>query len=116
MLAGRDILYDGLRKQVGDGCSIMIWEEPWVSSLSHFKIQSPKPKNKIFCWVPELKEGHTWNEALLNALFSSMKIVAIKQVPIRDSSYLNRWVWHHNNKGYLQLNQLIMCIRAILKQ
>lgn len=43
LLKGREILVQGLRRQVGDGHSISFWEDKWVPSLPNFRISFPKP-------------------------------------------------------------------------
>lgn len=98
VLAGHDILYERLRKQIGDGCSTRIWEDPWVPSLRLFRIRSPKPPNTTLCWVAKLKHGHSWNESLLNDLFCPVEVAARKPIQVRDLPCLNKWLWNQNSK------------------
>lgn len=44
ILAGRDILCKGLRKQIANGYNTNIWNDPRLPTLPTYKIMSHKPK------------------------------------------------------------------------
>lgn len=54
VLAGHDVLYQVVRKQLGDGVSTFVREDPLVPSIPQFKIQSSKPQGTTLCYVCEL--------------------------------------------------------------
>lgn len=61
ILSAKGTLLKGARKVVGDGNSIDVWDDPWISLLPRFKIgvvtrDPDRPK-----WVCELMNDNGWD-------------------------------------------------------
>lgn len=71
ILKGRDILIQGLRRQVNDGKRINFWEDKWVPTLRHFKLSSPKPQGCEISTVAEvIKPGFgVWDMQKIKQLY-----------------------------------------------
>lgn len=50
-------------------------------------------------WVNELTEQGQWNTAVLNTLFSSWEVEAIKRIPLSERNMADEWAWHYTKDG-----------------
>ena len=98
--SARDIVQAGLRKVVGNGNGVNIWEDPWVPKLPKFRIISTGSRTEEGPQrVSELMRNGEWNVALLNQYFSSWEIEAIRSIPIPINERQDTWAWHFTKNG-----------------
>lgn len=72
ILSARDMIKKGLKKVVGSGHEVNIWEDPWVPRLPQFHIFSHGARNDDGPHVvSDLMVDREWNVELLNQLFTS---------------------------------------------
>ena len=70
----KSIIVKGACYQLGDGSSINVWNDPWVSWLQNFK---PKPRLDPIAETPLMESQlidhdlHTWNTNLVNHIFDA---------------------------------------------
>ena len=41
IMAAQDVVKNGIRWQVGNGCSIQIWKDKWLPTLPSYRVVSP---------------------------------------------------------------------------
>lgn len=116
IMSARDLIKKGLKKVVGSGHEVNIWEDSWVPRLPQFH---------IFCYgaceedgpqvVSDLMVGREWNVELLNQLFTSWEVEAIRSiVPIASNARVDTWAWNFTKNGdfstrsvyFLELNEV----------
>ena len=97
---GKDLLLQGLRKEVGDGVSVYVWMDQWIVGEP---MRRPLMKNifvdlelKVCSLIDPVTK--TWDPGILSDLFFDQDIESImKMKPITDES--DFWVWMHNRNG-----------------
>lgn len=94
------LLSSGLRKQVGDGRSVNIWNDCWLPRIDSGKISSSRPAGCTVEWVSELLCGHEWNTELLQSLLTQEEIQKIQQMPIRMFGGKDKFKWIHSTNGF----------------
>ena len=68
------LIEEGSRKNVGNGETINIWEDRWVSNLTGGKIQSTIPTNWEIITVKQLIMGQQWDPGIINRLFLKKRV------------------------------------------
>lgn len=97
---GRELLVEGLRKEVGNGESISVWMDSWIYDngprlplMKHFTVNLDlKVKDLI------VTESRNWNYEILEDLFyprDILLITKIKPVVSKDDF----WCWVHTKSG-----------------
>lgn len=97
IIHGRELLNQGLSKQIGNGKSMMVWTDAWVEDEG---MRAPWRKNTFFnvnLKVAELidKRSRDWDLQKLDDLFLPGDILGIKKikpVALQDDFY----IWKHN--------------------
>ena len=106
--SARHILVAGTCKQVSNGESILMWEDPWVPDLPNYKLVPLSPENQSSCLVvsklltPDKSRG---DESKLYELFIEDSAKAIKKIPVKVSQREDNWLWlkSHNGKHSVKL-------------
>ena len=100
ILSARDLLKRGLKKVVGNGLGVNIWEDPWVPRLPQYRIYSQGGRNEDGPqMVSDLIQNWEWNVEMLNRLFSSREVEAIRSIPISHQGRVDTWGWHFTKDG-----------------
>lgn len=97
---GRDLLVEGLRKEVGNGKSLSVWRDSWVYDngpriplIKHFTINLDL---KVEALID--KEARMWNRELLEDLFYPVDIeLILKHKPVVSKE--DFWCWVHTKSG-----------------
>ena len=98
--SARGLLQKGIRKVVGSGLSVEIWNDPWVPDLPQFKPQrNGEGEEEGPRMVSDLVINRGWNLELLNRTFSAWEVQAIIKIPVSHESREDRWAWHHTKNG-----------------
>ncbi|WCJ29809.1 Retrovirus-related Pol polyprotein from type-1 retrotransposable element R2 [Euphorbia peplus] len=83
ILKGRPILEKGLCWRVGNGQSINIWEDNWISTQSYKKPlvrSNVLPSNLVQCLIDP--DHRCWNREAVQAAFLPSEVAAILSIPI----------------------------------
>lgn len=82
-MATKDIILHGLAWRVGNGRKNSIWHDKWLPSLNYLKIISDTYPGLDLATIATLlyDDGKSWNESLLNLLFSLEECNLIKNIP-----------------------------------
>lgn len=101
IIAGLDILEQGLIKRVGDGSSINIWSDNWLPR--DFKL---KPICPITTAPPQivsdliLPHERKQNLDLLTEHLLPADVEAVLKIPISFVEQRDYWAWHYERTGY----------------
>ncbi|KAK2640617.1 hypothetical protein Ddye_028412 [Dipteronia dyeriana] len=96
---GKDLLKTGIHWQVGNGDSIYVYRDKWVSRPSIFTVISP-PKLDVNTKVCQLiTPSGGWNLQLLKYNFSTSDVNDIIRIPIGKRDKKDDIIWHYDGKG-----------------
>ncbi|PRQ16242.1 putative ribonuclease H-like domain, reverse transcriptase zinc-binding domain-containing protein [Rosa chinensis] len=98
LLWGRKLLLSGLRWRVGDGTSILIYQDAWVPIPYSFKIMSP-PNLLVNRPVSYLISNGSWNFELISGSFWESEVSAICSIPLPITPCSDKQVWHYTKNG-----------------
>ncbi|XP_062017671.1 uncharacterized protein LOC133734024 [Rosa rugosa] len=101
IMAGRQVLEQGLRFQVGTGQRISVWHDRWVPRPRTFRPYSPPMEGLEELCVADLidQEDKVWLVDLLNELFIPGEVELIASIPLSTRLVEDRLVWHYDKKG-----------------
>lgn len=101
IIAAKELIKQGTRWLVGNGDTIKIWEDKWLTSPSTFQIQSPITILSKEARVSDLFiEGELkWNASLINQIFWFEETEIITQIPISRSGREDKFYWGGTKKG-----------------
>ncbi|GAA0169141.1 hypothetical protein LIER_23687 [Lithospermum erythrorhizon] len=80
LLEGRKVLSKEVRWQVGDGRSINMWTEPWVSRQNDFKIRGVQDVGVQM--VSHLIMGGSWDRVRVEELFGREDTLKVLSIPL----------------------------------
>ena len=99
ILKGVALLREGLIYRVGDGTSIKIWSDPW---LSREGVTTPTTQRRgcLQTRVCELvdPDTQTWDERLVRDIFREDEARIVLATPVRDE-HEDFYAWYHDSKG-----------------
>lgn len=90
IVSTKDLLEYGLRRRVGDGKTIKIWSDRWLTSKDGGKVRTKEPRNCPIQRVQQLILEGKWNDRVLNQWFCETDGEDIKQIPISVHGRPNR--------------------------
>ncbi|CAL1375417.1 unnamed protein product [Linum trigynum] len=94
----REVLKLGARKNMGNGRSIDIDNDPWIPTLPGFKLQqNQRQQLKAFEWI--MNDGRDWNLDLIEQTCLPDEVEAIKRIPIGMDNLEDSWVWYPEKSG-----------------
>ncbi|XP_043698530.1 uncharacterized protein LOC122649300 [Telopea speciosissima] len=101
IIEGRKIILDGLTWFVGDGKSIKILEDKWLTSKSDYKIQHGLRNSWALVWVFELidEDARSWKSELISTAFHPEDAKAILQIKLSIFSKPDQRVWSGSPNG-----------------
>ena len=98
----RKILEKGACFLVGDGNSILVWEDPWIPQCPSF-LPSPDPStnSKSSLVVSQLlsHDKSCWDAEKLKSMFNMDTVKAIQSIPIASRAIVDKWAWIFTNNG-----------------
>ena len=99
MLHGREALYKGLIKRVGDGSSIHAFEDPWIPANMNGRPLFKLPTANV-TMVEELIDNELlcWDEGKLEVNFIETDRKAICQIPLGRTAE-DSWAWTQEKSG-----------------
>ncbi|KAM5560293.1 hypothetical protein ABKV19_021457 [Rosa sericea] len=101
IMAGREVLRQGVRYQVGDGSTIFLWHDPWMPMPSSFRPFSPIMEGTENWVVADVidADDKEWVVDVLSELFTEMEVTKIAAIPLSIRPAEDRMVWHYDGKG-----------------
>lgn len=99
LLEGREVLEEGTRKRVGNGCTINIWQDKWLLDKNCATITSRKPQGCKLEKVQELICDGKWNQILIESVFSDEDFKRIGDIPLSMTGYKDRLIWTLSKSG-----------------
>ncbi|GAA0162122.1 hypothetical protein LIER_18286 [Lithospermum erythrorhizon] len=80
LLERRNVLLKGVRWQVGDGRSIDVWKEPWVSRRGDFRVHG-RGSNEVQ-WVSQFIRNGQWNRNIVLQVLGPEDAKIILAIPL----------------------------------
>ncbi|XP_027086455.2 uncharacterized protein [Coffea arabica] len=99
LLSARGVLEEGLRRRVGDGESIKIWEDRWLPGVEDGRIRSPRKADSKIQRVSELIKEGKWDRELLRQEFEEMDRLQILKIPLSLGKVMDRTYWAKSSSG-----------------
>ncbi|XP_031101984.1 uncharacterized protein LOC116005889 [Ipomoea triloba] len=100
ILAGQNILREGVVRHVGDGKETSVWGLPWVADTGDPRLITPcvdELRNAQVCNL--LNEDGDWDIDLLRDLFVEQDVSRIIRTPI-SPEYPDSWCWKGDIRGH----------------
>ncbi|KAL0452006.1 UNVERIFIED_CONTAM: hypothetical protein Slati_1178700, partial [Sesamum latifolium] len=98
--ASRDILFAGIRWQVGDGRSIPILGQPWLPRPTTFQlIARPTSMSEDSKMASLILPSNEWNVSLIKAEFHPMDVDCILSSKLHEQRTRDQLIWHYESKG-----------------
>lgn len=98
-LWGRELLQDGLRRQIGNGLDTSVYMDPWVPGLDGFRVQ-PSGNVDLTLKVADLRTAlGGWDEEKLQSLFTAHEVECILSIPVLHTHLADSVFWHYNKHG-----------------
>ena len=101
ILAGRDLLQEGLFWRVGNGKQICIRRDKWLPRASTFKVQSPRWRLEEKATVVVLVDANTrcWNRQLVFDIFHESEASIICNIPLCCYNNEDKLIWRATSSG-----------------
>ena len=99
------VLRDGIRWCVGDGRSIKIWEDAWLTFSGSGRIISPRPIMDVGECVANLiaHDKAEWKSDLVRSIFLPIEAEAILSIPLSSMNTVDSQVWAFTPNGTLSV-------------
>lgn len=100
ILAGRDLLREGMGIAIGNGQTTNVWRDPWTAMISPGITTGPAPGQQANLMVADLIDETTkeWNVGQLQALFPTIWTDIMQLRPSKSNSP-DKPVWLHTKDG-----------------
>ena len=100
IIAGRDVLKQGLIKRIGNGADTNIWTENWLpreEMMRPYGSISPNPPTHVSELITTVTAS--WNRQLVQQTFMPMDATVILGMPICTPNITDFWAWFHEKNG-----------------
>ncbi|KAL6182332.1 hypothetical protein ACLB2K_043755 [Fragaria x ananassa] len=94
----RDLLVNGTRWQIGDGCSVRAWEDPWLPRPRDFWPLSQRSSSNMLV-SDFISVDRMWNVDLVGEHFEQADVDLILTIPLSRRASPDKLVWHYDLKG-----------------
>ncbi|KAK5845334.1 hypothetical protein PVK06_001506 [Gossypium arboreum] len=96
----RQLLEEGMGWQIGNGESVNIWNDSWLSRLGSGRIRCQNMGLRV-TQVSDLinKENNTWKPDIIQSLFEEEQLKRILTIPLANSRPQDALVWRGDNTG-----------------
>ena len=99
LLQARGILEEGIRKQVGDGKFINIWEDRWIPGSGDGKVKTRRAGDVELQEVSELIKEGVWDKELITKVFDKDEGKQILSIPLGEVPRKDRLFWAFSTTG-----------------
>ena len=106
IMAAQDVIKSGSRWQVGDGSSVQIWLDKWLSQQTTFRVISPPhtiPADSQVCTLINAEAGE-WQEDMIHHIFLPTDADAILAIPRSRVRAKDRLIWAYTARGLFTVN------------
>ncbi|OMO90520.1 reverse transcriptase [Corchorus capsularis] len=107
LLAGREVLKQGCRWRVGNGCDIDNWRDKWINKPP---VNQPLPNNGIICNPNPVKvlfdDDGNWDYDLLRELFVEDDVRRIMSIPLHLTGSRDKFIWSRTLDGHYTASEL----------
>ena len=102
ILHGREVIRQGAKWRVGNGESIKVWEDNWLPSLSHPRIQGPLTTEMQEARVSSLINPltHQWKTTLISSAFILDECELIKHIQLSKTPANDALFWPFVQSGH----------------
>ena len=101
ILKGRDLLLKGARWRVGSGDAISVWNDAWLPSTSHPRVESQMipgfEEMKVSALIDPITKK--WDSYLLNGLFTPEEAKLILSIPLCQNVVEDTIMWPFTPSG-----------------
>lgn len=98
ILAGREVLLQGLIKRIGDGASTNIWRDRWLPNHFGGRPLTPGDGQPVTVVADLISTSGQWKEDIIRQQFIPVDANAILCLPIR-SQFEDFWAWEPEKHG-----------------
>lgn len=98
ILAGREVLQDGLIRRVADGASTSIWEDRWIANHFNGKPITPSDGQDMVQVSELITASGIWDEALIREHLVPVDAEAILRQPLCNNGE-DFWAWDAERSG-----------------
>lgn len=98
-MAVREGIAKGIRRKVGNGSTINIWEDAWLPDNPEGKVTSSKPEGCELRKVEELIRNFRWNYPLIVRTFNKKDADSIIKIPVSLAGREDSNFWVHSTTG-----------------
>lgn len=99
----KEVLKQGLYWRVGDGKKIRVWKDKWICDMGNMcpekNIEDVDENELVTKYINQ--NNNTWNEELIDNMFSSNEAAAIKRIPISKIGLEDKLNWYPQNEKLL---------------
>ncbi|KAK6118987.1 hypothetical protein DH2020_047273 [Rehmannia glutinosa] len=101
ILAGQQVLNAGIRWTIGNGTSIRVWGDPWLSHQPNFRINMPTNNENADLRVCDLmmRDEWSWDEEKILHMFPHSIAEQILRIPLRNQWSNDQYAWHYTPNG-----------------
>ncbi|KAL5569345.1 hypothetical protein UlMin_025920 [Ulmus minor] len=94
------LLVKGSCKQIGDGFSTRIWDDPWISTTDSFRVTTSGVASFGLFLVSDLiLPSRMWDERKIRCCFNLVEAESILKIPLPIQPRPDRWVWTFTKNG-----------------
>ena len=97
--SARHLLLNGLWKRIGDGSTVEIWKDKWITGSSNGKPASAKPANCKMQKVSDLIMEGKWDKLKLQRVFNQEEAKLIANIPLSIFRRKDRMFWKDSKSG-----------------
>ncbi|KAL6566692.1 hypothetical protein OROMI_015096 [Orobanche minor] len=101
IVAGRELLKEGILWRIGNNSTINDWNEPWLPGCAGFRCSENWSSEAPDLTVGELmvEGGGAWDIDYIRNPFSENNAKCILSIPIRNCSGADIWSWFYSKDG-----------------
>ncbi|XP_027158016.1 uncharacterized protein LOC113759637 [Coffea eugenioides] len=99
LLRARGILEAGLRKRVGDGQSISIWDDRWLPDSEDGRVKTQRREEVGVFRVSDLIQEDKWNKELIVQVFEDQEGKEILRIPLSVFERKDTVYWIKSSTG-----------------
>ncbi|XP_071909589.1 uncharacterized protein [Coffea arabica] len=97
--SARHLLLNGLWKRIGDGSTVEIWKDKWITGNPNGKPASTKPANCKIQKVSDLILEGKWDKLKLQLVFNQEEAKLIANIPLSIFRRKDRMFWKDSKSG-----------------
>ncbi|KAL5553218.1 hypothetical protein UlMin_040619 [Ulmus minor] len=94
------LLVKGSCRQIGDGYSTRIWDDPWILTTDSFRVSTTGAASfGLFMVSYLILPSREWDERKIRCCFNLVDAESILKIPLPIQPRPDRWVWTFTKNG-----------------